>query len=146
MDVVECTLLDAGGQWRGKAASLALGGSGAVGGASGSGAVAAYVDGHEVVVVRGVVFVDGAPQVLAPGETREVGADTVVVGHSSGAVAARRLAEETPVAALVLVSACHTDLATASLPSSLMLSPARIAPTARESSPSDEGERLPPRR
>ena len=43
-------------------------------------------------------------------ETLKVGADTVVVGHSSGAVAAMRLAEETPVAALVLVSACHTDL------------------------------------
>ena len=37
VDVVEGTLLDAGGQWCGKAASLALGGSGAVGGASGSG-------------------------------------------------------------------------------------------------------------
>ena len=43
-------------------------------------------------------------------ETLKVGADTVVVGHSSGAVAAMRLAEETKVAALVLVSACHTDL------------------------------------
>ena len=43
-------------------------------------------------------------------ETLKVGADTVVVGHSSGAVAAMRLAEETRVAALVLVSACHTDL------------------------------------
>ena len=30
VDVVEGTLLDAGGQWCGKAASLALGGSGAV--------------------------------------------------------------------------------------------------------------------
>ena len=41
MDVVEGTLLDAGGQWCGRAASLALGGGGAVlhivGGASGSG-------------------------------------------------------------------------------------------------------------
>ena len=36
VDVVEGTLLDAGGQWCGKAASLALGCSGAVGGASGS--------------------------------------------------------------------------------------------------------------
>ena len=43
-------------------------------------------------------------------EALKVGPDTVVVGHSSGAVAAMRLAEETPVAALVLVSACHTDL------------------------------------
>ena len=31
VDVVEGTLLDAGGQWCGKAASLALGGGGAVG-------------------------------------------------------------------------------------------------------------------
>ena len=36
VDVVEGTLLDAGGQWCGKAASLALGGGGAVGGSSGS--------------------------------------------------------------------------------------------------------------
>ena len=43
-------------------------------------------------------------------EALKVGPDTVVVGHSSGAVAAMRLAEETRVAALVLVSACHTDL------------------------------------
>ena len=37
VDAVEGTLLDAGGQWCGKAASLALGGSSVVGGASGSG-------------------------------------------------------------------------------------------------------------
>ena len=37
LDVVEGTLLDTGGQRCGKAASLALGGGGAVGGASGSG-------------------------------------------------------------------------------------------------------------
>ena len=30
MDLLECTLLDAGGQWRGKAATLALGSGGAV--------------------------------------------------------------------------------------------------------------------
>ena len=35
---------------------------------------------------------------------------TIVVGHSSGAEAAMRLAEETKVFALCLVSACHTDL------------------------------------
>jgi predicted alpha/beta hydrolase family esterase len=39
-----------------------------------------------------------------------VGAGTVVIGHSSGAVAAMRLAEEHAVKGLVLVSACHTDL------------------------------------
>eukprot|EP00035_Acanthoeca_spectabilis_P027271 m.465973 g.465973 ORF g.465973 m.465973 type:complete len:192 (+) comp24764_c0_seq1:157-732(+) len=39
-----------------------------------------------------------------------VGAGTVVIGHSSGAVAAMRLAEEHQVKGLVLVSACHTDL------------------------------------
>ena len=38
------------------------------------------------------------------------GATTVVVGHSSGAEAAMRLAETTPLRALALVSACHTDL------------------------------------
>ena len=35
---------------------------------------------------------------------------TIVVGHSSGAEAAMRLAETTPLKGLVLVSACHTDL------------------------------------
>ena len=42
----------------------------------------------------------------------EMGADssTIVVGHSSGAVCAMRLAETTEIHGLVLVSACHTDL------------------------------------
>jgi len=40
----------------------------------------------------------------------KVGPDTVLVGHSSGAEAAMRLAAETPVGGLVLVSACHSDL------------------------------------
>eukprot|EP00978_Attheya_sp_CCMP212_P040857 scaffold227416_cov48-Attheya_sp.AAC.1 len=35
---------------------------------------------------------------------------TIVVGHSSGAEAALRLAETIPLAGLVLVAACHTDL------------------------------------
>lgn len=39
-----------------------------------------------------------------------VGPDTILVGHSSGAEAAMRLAEEHLVGGLVLVSACHTDL------------------------------------
>eukprot|EP01105_Mastigella_eilhardi_P006546 TRINITY_DN18083_c0_g1_i1.p1 TRINITY_DN18083_c0_g1~~TRINITY_DN18083_c0_g1_i1.p1 ORF type:complete len:186 (+),score=56.62 TRINITY_DN18083_c0_g1_i1:82-639(+) len=38
------------------------------------------------------------------------GADTVVVGHSSGAAAALRLLEGTPLAGVVLVAAYHTDL------------------------------------
>jgi pimeloyl-ACP methyl ester carboxylesterase len=38
------------------------------------------------------------------------GSGTVVVGHSSGAEAAMRLAETTKLRAIVLVSACHTDL------------------------------------
>ena len=38
VDLLECALLDAiSGQWRGKAATLALGGGGAVGGARGGG-------------------------------------------------------------------------------------------------------------
>ena len=37
-------------------------------------------------------------------------ADAIVVGHSSGAEAAMRLAEETKLAAIVLVSACVSDL------------------------------------
>ena len=36
--------------------------------------------------------------------------DTILVGHSSGAVAAMRLLEEHRLAGCVLVSACHTDL------------------------------------
>ena len=35
---------------------------------------------------------------------------TVIVGHSSGAEAAMRLAEQVQVLGIVLVSACHTDL------------------------------------
>eukprot|EP00727_Mastigamoeba_balamuthi_P006230 m51a1_g2226 hypothetical protein (199) ;mRNA; f:235272-235868 len=38
------------------------------------------------------------------------GADTVVIGHSSGAIAAMRLAENTRLAGIVLVSAYTTDL------------------------------------
>ena len=34
----------------------------------------------------------------------------VLIGHSSGAVAAMRLLEQTPLLGAVLVSACHTDL------------------------------------
>ena len=39
-----------------------------------------------------------------------VGKDTIIIGHSSGAVAAMRLSETTKLAGLVLVAACHTDL------------------------------------
>lgn len=42
--------------------------------------------------------------------TLAVDASTVVVGHSSGAVAAMRFCEEHRVHGLVLVAACHTDL------------------------------------
>ena len=42
----------------------------------------------------------------------EIGVDerTVVIGHSSGAVAAMRLLESTKLLGVILVSACHTDL------------------------------------
>lgn len=36
--------------------------------------------------------------------------NTIIIGHSSGAVAAMRLLEDTPLLGCVLVSACHTDL------------------------------------
>lgn len=36
--------------------------------------------------------------------------NTIAVGHSSGAEAAMRLCEDTALAGLVLVAACHTDL------------------------------------
>eukprot|EP00038_Savillea_parva_P014015 m.213768 g.213768 ORF g.213768 m.213768 type:complete len:206 (+) comp26858_c0_seq1:105-722(+) len=47
-------------------------------------------------------------------DTLACGPGTVVIGHSSGAVAAMRLCEKVPVKGLVLVSACHTDLGVAS--------------------------------
>jgi len=42
----------------------------------------------------------------------ELGADkdTIIIGHSSGAVAAMRYAEEKPLLGSVLVGACYTDL------------------------------------
>ena len=40
-------------------------------------------------------------------------ANTVLIGHSSGAVAAMRLLEEHKLAGALLVSACHTDLGNA---------------------------------
>ena len=61
VDVVEGTLLDAGGQWCGKAASLALGDDGAVGGASGS-------DG-DGVDHEGAVFA-GGPGCLGAGTSK----------------------------------------------------------------------------
>jgi uncharacterized protein len=43
---------------------------------------------------------------------KELGADrnTIIIGHSSGAVAAMRYAEENALFGSVLVGACHTDL------------------------------------
>ncbi|CAE7263649.1 Rbbp9 [Symbiodinium natans] len=43
-------------------------------------------------------------------EDLAVGPDTVLVGHSSGAQAAMRFAEQEVVGGLVLVAACHSDL------------------------------------
>ena len=71
VDVVEETLLDAGGQWCGKAASLALGGSGAVGGASGSGANG--VD-HE-----GAVFAGGPGCLSAPASKRSPSSSDLIL-------------------------------------------------------------------
>merc|ERR1711879_381433 len=39
-----------------------------------------------------------------------VNADTIVIGHSSGAQCAMRLAEDTKLHGIILVAACHTDL------------------------------------
>lgn len=43
-------------------------------------------------------------------ENEHAAADTIAIGHSSGAVAAMRLCETTKLAGLVLVAACHSDL------------------------------------
>lgn len=43
-------------------------------------------------------------------EELHVDSQTLVVGHSSGAEAAMRLAEDTQLGGVVLVAACHTDL------------------------------------
>ena len=43
-------------------------------------------------------------------DTLQVDEHTIIIGHSSGAVAAMRLAEKQPVLGIVLVAACHTDL------------------------------------
>mmetsp|Transcript_26737 Transcript_26737/g.91105 ORF Transcript_26737/g.91105 Transcript_26737/m.91105 type:complete len:204 (-) Transcript_26737:319-930(-) len=67
----------------------------------------------------GEVVLRGMPDPVAARESiwvpflrDELGADerTIVVGHSSGAEAAMRLAETTRVLSLCLVSACWTDL------------------------------------
>jgi uncharacterized protein len=49
-------------------------------------------------------------QLIAPQETT----NAIVIGHSSGAVAAMRLLEDTQLLGCVLVSACHTDMGEAS--------------------------------
>lgn len=43
---------------------------------------------------------------------KKLGADknTILIGHSSGAVAAMRFAEENKILGSILISACHTDL------------------------------------
>jgi predicted alpha/beta hydrolase family esterase len=43
---------------------------------------------------------------------KEVGADenTILIGHSSGALAAMRYAEQNTIFASILIGACHTDL------------------------------------
>jgi pimeloyl-ACP methyl ester carboxylesterase len=43
-------------------------------------------------------------------DTLKVDENTILIGHSSGAVAAMRLAETTKLYGIILVSACHTDL------------------------------------
>ena len=47
-------------------------------------------------------------------DVMKIGKDTIIVGHSSGAVAAMRYAEKYPIFGSVLVSVSHTDLGIAS--------------------------------
>eukprot|EP00729_Bicosta_minor_P003397 gene3397-8434_t len=51
-------------------------------------------------------------KIWIPFMRKELGCNerTIIVGHSSGAVAAMRFAEQYQVYGIVLVSACHTDL------------------------------------
>jgi len=55
-------------------------------------------------------------EIWLPFILNELGADenTVLIGHSSGAVAAMRLLEDHKLKGAVLVSGCHTDLGTES--------------------------------
>jgi predicted alpha/beta hydrolase family esterase len=43
-------------------------------------------------------------------ETLKVDENTILIGHSSGCQAIRRLIEKDKVYGVILVSACHTDL------------------------------------
>ena len=65
------------------------------------------------VILRNMPDPVGAKEsIWLPFVKDELGADknTVIIGHSSGAVAAMRLLETTPLRGVVLVAACHTDL------------------------------------
>ncbi|CAJ1403314.1 unnamed protein product [Effrenium voratum] len=66
----------------------------------------------EEVILRDFPDPDAARREVWLGFLKDlrVGVDTVLVGHSSGAQAAMRLAEEQIVGGLVLVAACHSDL------------------------------------
>ena len=57
-------------------------------------------------------------------------ARTIVVGHSSGAEAAMRLAETTALGGIVLVAACHTDLGSPSEAAAVRRARARARPQA----------------
>ena len=63
-------------------------------------------------VVADMPSPDTAPEALWVPHLLSLGAGPgcVLVGHSSGAQAAMRLAERTPLLGLVLVAACVTDL------------------------------------
>ena len=50
------------------------------------------------------------PFLLSEADVATKGHRTIIIGHSSGAEAAMRLAEQVRVLGIVLVSACHTDL------------------------------------
>jgi uncharacterized protein len=71
--------------------------------------------GHEVIARTFPDNVKARAKYWLPYIT-ELGADagTVLVGHSSGAVAAMRYAETHPILGSVLVGACYTDLGEAS--------------------------------
>ncbi|MFZ1258787.1 MAG: alpha/beta hydrolase [Candidatus Saccharimonas sp.] len=68
--------------------------------------------GHEVIVPTMPDNTEAKAAVWLPYMKRELAIDeqTIVIGHSSGAVAAMRYAEQNKIKGSILIGACYTDL------------------------------------